>query len=86
MVKTKSTITISDKHEASFKIALGRIGGVLEANGINAKDSITKVEKENGLNIGTFTFEATRQVAIDVAEAAACLGTQEVLINITVIP
>lgn len=85
MVKTKTTITISDKREAVFKIALGRIGGVLDANGLDVKASLTKAEKESGLNIGTFAFESTRQVAFDAAEAAASLSIQGVVINITVI-
>lgn len=78
----KTTITISEKNEAVFKIALGRIGGVLDANNVDVKASLTKAAKENGLNIGTFTFDATYPVALDAAEAAL-RTVKNVTVNIT---
>ena len=80
MVKT--IITISEKNEELFKLALGRIGSVLDENGLDAKASLTKVEKETGLNIGTFTFESKYAVALDVAEEAF-RTVKNVIVNIT---
>lgn len=78
----KTTITISEKNEEIFKVALGRIGGVLDSNNLDVKASLTKAEKESGLNIGTFTFESRYPVALDAAEAAL-MTIKNVTVNIT---
>lgn len=58
-------ITISEASEAKFKLALGRVGSVLEENQIDVK-----AEKKDGLNIAEFNFDSGYPAALNAAEAA----------------
>lgn len=79
---TKTIITISEENEELFKLALVRIGSVFDEHGLDVKASLTKAEKESGLNIGVFEFDSEWTAALDAAEAAL-RTVKGVVVNIT---